>query len=137
MNRRVTVSALIEYGGKYLVCTQNCGIFLNTVHIPGGGVEGNESCEEALRREVREECGIEICNIHRFGFDDRIISLNGSDVHYIFLRYLASANSSKVTPGDDVKEAYWVTAEEFVNLNHNEITQKFIKDLQSAGLLRR
>ena len=31
--------------------------------IPGGGIEGNESEEEALHREIKEELGIEISKI--------------------------------------------------------------------------
>lgn len=34
-------------------------------HIPGGGIEGSETIEEALIREVKEEVGIDIKNIKR------------------------------------------------------------------------
>ena len=29
----------------------------NALYLPGGGIEGAESLEEALLREIREECG--------------------------------------------------------------------------------
>jgi 8-oxo-dGTP diphosphatase len=35
--------------------------------LPGGGAEAGETPEEALRREVREECGFEIGNISPLG----------------------------------------------------------------------
>ena len=35
--------------------------------LPGGGAEGSETPEEALRREVREECGLEISHAERIG----------------------------------------------------------------------
>ena len=135
MKLKVTVSALVKHNEKYLVCTQKCGIFIDTFHIPGGAVEDHETCDEALKREIKEECNLEICNIHRFGFDDKYVNYEGNDIHYIFLRYIADACSDMVTPGDDVKETFWVTEKEFLNLKHNEVTLKFISDLQSAGLM--
>lgn len=47
--------ALIERDGKLLIVDENSGWFL-----PGGGLEGNETPLEALRREMIEETGFRI-----------------------------------------------------------------------------
>mgnify|MGYP000017861932 CR=1 FL=1 len=38
------------------------------IQIPGGGIEGDESLEQALRRETREETGFEIREIEPLGY---------------------------------------------------------------------
>ena len=137
MRIRVTVSALIRYNEFFLLCQQkkDRGIYLDTFHIPGGGVEDGEDCLQALKREVLEECGIEIKNIHRFGFSDRIINVQGEEVHYIFLRYIAESCSMIVSPGDDVEKVFWVKKENIFNYNHNQVTLEFLHDLQVANVL--
>lgn len=54
--------------------------------FPGGHLEYGESFEECARREVREECGLEIKNI-RFLFLGNF--LNYSKKHYVQVQLLA------------------------------------------------
>jgi len=55
------VGALIEDKGKYLVCQRLEGDrFGSKWEFPGGKVEKGESQQEALRREMKEELGIEV-----------------------------------------------------------------------------
>ncbi|MFD1737902.1 NUDIX hydrolase [Bacillus salitolerans] len=56
-NIRVAVRAIIMKDGKLLLI-QSC---YDDYKFPGGGVEGNESHEEALKREVAEEAGYTQC----------------------------------------------------------------------------
>ena len=54
-------AALIAHEGRYLVTQRKAGVHLgNLWEFPGGKRESNESLEGCLRRELREELGIEI-----------------------------------------------------------------------------
>lgn len=63
----VTVIAILKYRNKYLLVQRNVadGIFPGKWQNLGGKVENGESIEEALRREIQEEIGINIPkNLH-------------------------------------------------------------------------
>ena len=61
---RIIVSALIfSKDGKLLMGKKDPtkgGVYSDCWHIPGGGVDEGESFEQALKREVMEEVGIDI-----------------------------------------------------------------------------
>lgn len=68
-----------------------------------------ESLEEALRREVEEETGIEISNIERIDFDEDYESdKRGEMTHYLFLVFTAKFKSGKMKASDDMKQLEWV-----------------------------
>jgi len=59
--RRVIVSAIIEKDGKYLLTQQGDGNHKDLWAFPGGGLELYEGeLISALKREVREEIGVEV-----------------------------------------------------------------------------
>jgi 8-oxo-dGTP diphosphatase len=54
-------AAVIERGGKVLIARRKKGDrFEGRWEFPGGKIEAGESPEECLRRELREELGVEI-----------------------------------------------------------------------------
>ena len=54
-------AALIEKNGRYLIARRPAGSHqAETWEFPGGKREADESLEECVRREVREEIGVEI-----------------------------------------------------------------------------
>jgi 8-oxo-dGTP pyrophosphatase MutT (NUDIX family) len=61
---RNIVSALIFVkDGKFfqgMKDSQKGGVYSDCWHIPGGGIEPGESNEEALKREIMEETGIDV-----------------------------------------------------------------------------
>jgi len=54
-------AAVIERDGRILICRRRAGErFGGFWEFPGGKTESGESSEEGLRREIREELGLEV-----------------------------------------------------------------------------
>ncbi|HSW96511.1 MAG TPA: NUDIX domain-containing protein [Candidatus Saccharimonadales bacterium] len=136
MKSRIIVVGIVKKGSKYLLGRKapDKGPYPNTWHILGGGINlGEETIEEAIRREIKEEAGIEIQNIQRITFDEDIQpNKYGEMTYYIFLDFIAEYKSGTITPGDDIAEVKWVDKSELEKINVNEPTKKLFKKM---GLL--
>lgn len=131
MNRRIIVSALIKCQDKYLFIKQNKegGAYQDCLHIVGGGLEDNETLDEAIKREVMEEVHIELDEVTPFDFDSDITMYKGEMTQLIFLRYTAEIKNFTGYPDSDAKEIIWLSKEEILNYKHNEPSIRFLKKL--------
>ena len=136
MNYRIIVSAVIEKDGAILLGRKRPGIgpYPDAWHLPGGGVNlGEETLVEAVRREVREEAGIEINNIEPLAFDeDDEPDKHGAMTHYVFLVFRARHHSGALRAADDIATLRWVKKEE---LNNVPLTRPSMKLFRGLGLL--
>lgn len=63
IKRQIVSAVIISKDNKILFGKKDPkkgGVYPDCWHIPGGGIEENESREEALAREIKEEVGIDI-----------------------------------------------------------------------------
>ena len=61
----VAVGILVREDSSFLLCTRPLGkVYAGCWEFPGGKMEAGESVEQALRRELQEELGIEIGAAH-------------------------------------------------------------------------
>ncbi len=75
--------------------------------LPGGFVEIGERVEDACRREVREEAGVEVGDLRLIGvYSDPKRDPRGRTVSVAFLTILPGAPAPKA--GSDAKSAEWV-----------------------------
>ena len=79
---------------------------------PGGEWEPDETVEEGIKREVKEETQLEIelvSPLHPFG---TIVGSGDEDsLHIIYIDYMAKVTGGELKPGSDVGEAIWVEKE--------------------------
>jgi ADP-ribose pyrophosphatase YjhB (NUDIX family) len=133
MKSRVIVVGVIEKDEKIPLGRKpdNIGPYPNTWHLPGGGVDlENETLEEALKREMKEEAGIEISNIETIGFDeDEEADKKGELTHYIFLDFKAVCASENFKAGDDLNFLQWVEKSKLKDFNLNKPTKKILHKL--------
>ena len=107
----VAVGAVVCHQGKVLLVRRGHEPAMGRWVIPGGGVELGETVRDAVRREIREECGIEISVANEpAAVVDRIDRDTAGRVryHYVIIDYLADYQSGMLTPGSDVTAAQWV-----------------------------
>ncbi len=131
MNRRIIVSTLIKCKDKYLFIKQNKegGAYQDCLHIVGGGLEENETLEEAIKREVMEEVHIELNEVIPFDFDSDILMYKGEMTQLIFLRFTSEIQEFTGYPDSDAKEIIWLSKDEILNYKHNEPSMRFFKKL--------
>lgn len=86
--------------------------------VPGGVLELGEAVVDGVRREVREECGIEIEVGPLLGvFEPRQRDDAGRlRYHYVVLDYLARYVSGELRAADDADDARWVALDALESL---------------------
>jgi len=127
---KTSVVACIIDGGDHVVLTRRCiEPFCGQWVMPGGKIDHGESLHEALRREVREEVGLEI-RIEKLVDVYEHIGIGPANDHYVILYYRAHPEARELLPnGAEVTEARWVPAEELPRLNMTPGTRHVLAQL--------
>lgn len=119
-----------------LIFNQNGEIFLgkwekwkNTWTVPGGHVEWGEKLEEAVKREAKEETGLDITNIQFFNILEMIFPKELHEPrHMISMEHTAETVSTEVTLNDEMQEYVWIKPEKAISeLNLGTSTRTFIQ----------
>jgi len=115
---------------------QKGGFWAGKYIAPGGRLEVGEELEEGVRREVREETGLEIDIIRWLPPSERIV--RGPDgsvwLHVIYLDVLARSRGGRFRPGSDVGEGRWFTRQELAEALP-QLHEDTVHLLSQAGLL--
>ena len=92
--------------------------------LPGGALETGESLADGVRREVREETGLEIRPLGVLEIFERIMrDSNGEpEYHYVLIDYVCRITGGTLCAGDDVCRVEWVRRSELVKLQITEGT---------------
>ncbi len=127
----IVVAVIQNSAGEYLICKKPAtrGVFPGQWAIPGGGIEPGERMVDALRREVREEVGLEIEAIRPLFFDDGEypkLYPDGSqqDIYMIFLLFSCLATSKSPILGEEFEAFAWVKADSLGRYDLNEETRQ-------------
>lgn len=126
--------------GKLLFCKMppDRGVFPGEWAFPGGGIEPGERMVDALRRELREELGIEIEAIQPAFFKDGLYHKtfsNGSKkpVYMIFLFFHCTARSEHLRLNEEFSEYRWISEDEIAAL---ALTEETVDTLARLGAWR-
>jgi 8-oxo-dGTP diphosphatase len=107
---RVGVGAVVLDGGRVLLVRRGQPPLAGKWSLPGGLVELGETTREAIRREVAEECGLEIRVGEVAGILDRVVRDGDGRIryHWVLVDYVAYLESGTLCAASDADEAQWV-----------------------------
>lgn len=127
-----TVGALIFSPGGELFLMRSAKWRGNYV-IPGGHVELGERLEDALRREVKEETGLDIYDIRFVCFQEFVHDIAFWEKrHFVFFDYACRAASTEVLLNDEAEEYVWVSVEDALRLPIDAYTERAIREYQDS-----
>lgn len=145
------VAAVMVQDGKLLLIKRGVEPSRGKWSVPGGRVEFGETLIEAVKREVREETGLEIEVGPLAGVYDLVVQgsrfqaqgstdqeQTGPEVthhsslithHYVIVDYYATVVGGVLTPGDDAADARWVPLEELANYDLTEHLRERLEEM--------
>ena len=110
------VGALIVHEGKLLLVKRGVDPAKGKWSIPGGAVELGERMRDAVIREVKEECGLDVeiaLDMPLDAIDSITMSEDGRfKYHYVLLQFLVRLKGGTLRPASDVLDAKWVPFDE-------------------------
>jgi nucleoside triphosphatase len=97
--------------------------------VPGGHIELGEKVEEALKREIEEETGLEIEPVRFLLLQEAIYSEEFyKPKHFIFLDYLCEAKTTDVkVDKDEMQDFVWIEPRKALEMNIDSFTKRALK----------
>ena len=99
--------------------------------LPGGVLETGETLEEGVRREIREETGLEIRPRAVVEIFERIMrdAAGRAEYHYVLVDYLCRATGGALCAASDCARAEWVSRRD---LGKYKITEGTLPVIEKA-----
>lgn len=109
-NPIIGVGGVIVHQGRVLLVRRGRPPLMGEWSIPGGALETGETLLEALRREMREETGLEVRPVTLLEVLDRIIrdEQGRARYHYVLIDYLCTVEDPQACAASDALECRWV-----------------------------
>lgn len=129
----VGVGALVFNDDGYVLIDKRGSLARNEVgkwEFPGGGVEFNEKLEDAIKREIKEEFGIDIEILELLEVTDHFIPEEKQ--HWVAPTYIARKvhGTARIMEPDKIAEIRWVPVSELKQYDLSIVSKSNLKAYQ-------
>jgi 8-oxo-dGTP diphosphatase len=123
----VGVGGVVVHRQRALLIRRGCEPLKGQWSIPGGMLELGEELAEGVRRELKEETGLEVEPLEIVAAFDRI-TRQGQRVkyHYVIVDYVCRRKRGRLKPASDVVDARWVRRQDLPKYHLTEMATKVI-----------
>jgi len=122
-----TCGALI-FNPKDQLFLMKSGKWKNKYVMPGGHIELGEKMTDTLKREIKEETGMDIYDIEYICFQEFIFGKEfWKKRHFIFFDFACKTDSSEVKLNWEGQEFIWIDVHESFKLSIEPYTKKTIE----------
>jgi 8-oxo-dGTP diphosphatase len=130
-----TVAAIIHPAGDrrtILLTRRNVNPFNGLWCLPGGHIEDFEPAETAVRREVKEETGLDFAPDTFVGWFEEIFPEHR--FHAVALAFAGAGSGATEQQPDEVSEMAWFALDEALSMplafTHNLVLQHYARSLE-------
>ncbi len=130
----VTVGAFIRNQKNQILLIKSAKWGNKIYVVPGGHIEIGETIENALKREVLEEIGVEVDFIRLVSISEAIFpNLYYKRKHFIFLECECKIKNGQKIKVDnrEIQEARWFSLKDAQKQNTDPYTKAVLKKLES------
>ena len=123
----VGVGGVVIHRGRVLLIRRGHEPLKGEWSIPGGMLELGEELTAGVRRELKEETGLEVEPLDCILVFDRIMRESERvRYHYVIVDYVCRRKGGRLRPGSDVTDARWVRPEDLPQYHLTELATKVI-----------
>ena len=110
----VGVGGVVISGGRTLLIRRSGPPLQGEWSIPGGTLETGETLREGVRRELREETGVDVRALEMIEVFERIFpdAQGRPQYHFVILDFLCELKGGAAKAASDVTEVAWAKEEE-------------------------
>ena len=131
----VGVGAVVVQDGRALIVKRAHEPRKGEWSLPGGHVHLGETLVDAVRREIREETGLDVEVGEIVEIFDRVHRLDGRvEYHFVIVDYVCRPIGGTLCAGDDAEDVAWVTADEIERYGVNEFAARVIRKGLAAAI---
>ena len=122
---KITCGAIIKRGKKILLVKRNTTPYKNYWCLPGGHMEWKETAEEAVKREVKEETGLDIQPKFLKYYDEIIPEIKW---HALAIIFGGKTSGTIKIDKKEIKDFKWFCKKEIKNTKIAFLNRDILKD---------